>query len=75
MAKSRPDKYGLPELRSILRELRQIRRASEKVVERVHIFPLAEKGHRLRYRLCWCSPSFRLADDGETEIVVHQRAN
>jgi len=68
------------DMRAILRELRRIRRANERAIResrwpRRHIYPLAEHDHVLKGTRCWCSPGVRLADDAETEIVVHQRMN
>lgn len=63
------------ELRAILRELKQIRRANEKHLPCKHIRPLAEHDHVLRGKRCWCSPGVILSDDAETEIIIHQRMN
>ena len=63
------------DLRAILSELRRIRKAAEDRPPRRHVWPLAETDHILRGEECWCSPGVGLADDFETEIVVHQRMN
>ena len=62
------------DLRAILSELKRIRRAAEGRIRRRHVWPLAEHDHILRGKGCWCSPGVILADDAETEIVIHQRA-